>query len=254
MNYNNVIDIRKEFSNLFLGNHFTSINREASMTNLMGSRTIEIIGASFIAGDEVIFGEVNHDYVKREEEWYDSMSLSVNDFPGGAPAVWRAIACADGKINSNYGWCVRSPENGSQFEKVVGELRKNPESRRAIIIYTRPSMWEDYNANGRSDFMCTNAVQYVIRNGQCHAIVQMRSNDALIGYKNDRSWQQHMLEKVASELGYPAGNLHWQVGSLHVYERDFYLVDHYARTGETSITRAKYRDQYPDSPYGKVIK
>ena len=254
MNYNNTIDIRTEFVNLFEGNHFTSINREAAMTDIVGSRTIEIIGANFIAGDEVIFGEVNYDYVKREEEWYDSMSLSVNDFPGGAPAVWRAIACSEGKINSNYGWCVNSPENGSQFEKVVSELKKNPESRRAVIIYTRPSMWEDYSKNGRSDFMCTNAVQYVIRGGKCHSIVQMRSNDALIGYKNDRSWQQHMLEKVANEVGYATGNLYWQVGSLHVYERDFYLVDHYSRTGEISISRAKYRDLYPDSLFGKVSK
>lgn len=254
MIYNNVVDVRKEFANLFIGGHFTSINRESSMTNIVGSRTIEIIGANFIASDEVIFGEINKDYVRREEEWYDSMSLSVNDFPGGAPAVWKAIACEDGLINSNYGWCIKSPENGSQFNKVVTELRKNPESRRAIIIYTRPSMWEDYNHKGRSDFMCTNAVQYVVRNGFCHAIVQMRSNDALIGYKNDRSWQKHVLEQVSEQVGYPPGNVYWQVGSLHVYERDFYLVDHYIKTGEISITRAKYRDLYPDSEYGKVNK
>ncbi len=254
MNYNNVVDIRNEFANLFAGGHFTSINREASMTSIVGSRTIEVIGASFIADNDVIFGEVNHDYVKREEKWYESMSLSVNDFPGGAPAVWKAISCKDGRVNSNYGWCVNSPDNGSQFEKVVTELKKNPESRRAVIIYTRPSMWSDYNHEGRSDFMCTNTVQYLVREGRCHAVVQMRSNDALIGYKNDRSWQQSVLERVSAEVGYPSGSLLWQVGSLHVYERDFYLVDHYVRTGEVTISRAKYRDLYPDSPFGVIPK
>lgn len=254
MNYNNVVDVRNEFVNLFVGGHFTSINRESSMTNIVGSRTLEIVGANFIAADEVIFGEVNHDYVRREEAWYDSMSLSVNDFPGGAPAIWKAIACSEGKINSNYGWCIKSPENGSQMENVIAELKKNPESRRAVIIYTRPSMWVDYNYDGRSDFMCTNTVQYLVRNGECHGIVQMRSNDALIGYKNDRNWQQKVLEEVSREIGFPAGKLHWQVGSLHVYERDFYLVDHYLKTGEVTITRAKYRDLYPDSQYGKVNK
>jgi thymidylate synthase len=246
---NNVIDIRNEFANKLMGGHFTKTNRESSMTDIVGSKTIEIVGASFIADEDVIFGEMNWGYVKREEEWYNSMSRSVNDFPGGAPPVWKAIADEDGLINSNYGWCINSPENGSQFEKVVAELKKNPESRRAIIIYTRPSMWEDYNHKGRSDFMCTNTVQYVIRDSAVHAIVQMRSNDALIGYKNDKAWQDHVLELVSEQVGYQKGRIGWQVGSLHVYERDFYLVDNYTKTGELSITKTAYKKRYPDSPY-----
>jgi thymidylate synthase len=249
MIYNDVVDIRKEFANRLADGHFTQTNREASMTDIVGSKTIEIVGACFLANQEVIFGEMNWNYVKREEEWYNSMSRSVNDFPNGAPPVWKAIADEDGMINSNYGWCINSPENGSQFGKVVAELKRNLESRRAIIIYTRPSMWEDYNHKGRSDFMCTNAVQYVVREGEVHAIVQMRSNDALIGYKNDRAWQDHVLGLLAQELNLPKGQIIWQVGSLHVYERDFYLVDNFIRTGELTITKASYKKKYPESPY-----
>jgi thymidylate synthase len=73
--------------------------------------------------------------------------------------------------------------------------------------------------------MCTNAVQYLIRDGALHACVQMRSNDAIYGYKNDRAWQQHVLEKLAADLNVPAGNLFWNVGSLHVYARHYHLVD-----------------------------
>jgi thymidylate synthase len=58
----------------------------------------------------------------------------------------------------------------------------------------------------------------------------MRSNDAVFGYKNDRAWQQHVLEKVTNnlnELGrsYNVGNLYWNAGSLHVYARHFHLID-----------------------------
>jgi len=219
------------------------------MTVLVGNRTIELMGANFIAAEESLFGKLDLDYLKREEQWYDSQSLNVNDIPGGAPAVWKAVASKDGTINSNYGWCCYSAENGGQFDKVVAELKKNPESRRAQIIYTRPAMWEDYNLDGRNDFMCTNAVQYMIRRGAVHAFVSMRSNDAIFGYKNDRFWQFTMLERVASCLDLPAGQLHWNVGSLHVYERHFYLVDHYDKTGEISVTKTMYRELYPDSPY-----
>lgn len=226
-------DIRQQFISLLANKQFTSVNREATMTNLVGSTTIEIVNASFIADEESIFGEVNWDYVKREEEWYNSQSLNVNDIPGGAPAIWKAVADQDGFINSNYGWCIYSADNGHQYECAKTELQLNPESRRAIMIYTRPSMWMDYNKGEqkrRSDFMCTNDVQYLIRDGALHAIVQMRSNDAVFGYKNDRAWQMHVLTKLARELNVPVGNLYWNVGSLHVYARHFTLVDPYFNT------------------------
>lgn len=237
-------DVREEFKRLLTDKKFTTINREASMTNLVGNTTIEIIGASFIADEESIFGDVNWDYVHREEQWYNSMSLNVNDIPGGAPAIWKAVADkTTGEINSNYGWCIYSPQNigaarvtsedgyMSQYKFALQELQANPETRRAMMIYTRPSMWLDYNKGGRSDFMCTNTVQYVIRDGALHAVVQMRSNDAVFGYKNDRAWQQHVLEKLTSELNedritpLAVGNLYWNVGSLHVYSRHYHLVD-----------------------------
>jgi thymidylate synthase len=249
---NGVSDIRREFSYLLKNGHFTSFDREASMTSIVGSKTIEIIGAAFIVDDSVIFGKVNDDYVAREHAWYVSKSLSVNDFPGGAPEVWKAIASkTDAMVNSNYGYLVYGVENNSQLEHAIAELKKNEESRRAIVIYTRPTMWNDYNVDGRSDFVCTNAVQYVIRDGYVDAIVQMRSNDSHIGYKNDCAWQKTCLREVASAVNYPAGKIYWQVGSLHVYERDFYLVDHYSKTGETSITKKQYNELYPSSCYNR---
>jgi thymidylate synthase len=87
--------------------------------------------------------------------------------------------------------------------------------------------WE-YNSDGMSDFICTNTVQYMIRDGKVHAIVQMRSNDAIFGYKNDYAWQKFVLDRVSDDVGVPAGNIYWNVASLHVYERHFELVENYA--------------------------
>jgi hypothetical protein len=275
----NTSNIRDLFKSLLVNKQFTEINREKSMTDLVGNTTIEIVGASFISDEDAIFGEVNWGYVKREEEWYNSMSLSVNDIPGGAPAVWKAVADKDGFINSNYGWCIYSQENGfkfsessfawpfvlattpldpcipydrpgpSQYAAALEELKRNPESRRAIMIYTRPSMWLEFNKNGRSDFMCTNTVQYLIRGGRLNAIVNMRSQDSVFGHKNDRCWQVHVQTKLANDLGIEVGQLIWQTGSLHIYARHFYLVDHFAKTGQINISKKDYAELYPNSPY-----
>ena len=243
----NVNDIRLMFVDLLDTEQFMNVDRESKITTISGGTTIELVGASFIADAETIFGSVDTSYVQREHNWYMSQSRNVNDIPGGAPTVWQAVASKDGTINSNYGWCVYNKENGEQFERVISELIAHPNSRRAVIIYTRPTMWEEYAIDGRSDFMCTNAVQYVIRDGCVNAIVQMRSNDVVFGYKNDRAWQLFVLGQVAKRLNLPVGELFWNVGSLHVYSRHFYLVDHYARTGELSVTKSRYKELYPDS-------
>jgi len=216
IHHNYVKDIREEF--LYLK------KQELYVTDKSGVKMLEIRSASFIADESAIFGKVNDEYVQREFEWYESESLNVNDIPGGPPAIWKTVSDKDGYINSNYGWCIWSPENYSQYENVCNELKSFPESRRATMIYTRPSMWRDYKRNGRSDFMCTNAVQYLNRYGKLNAVVQMRSNDVVFGYKNDYAWQSKVLDLLCADLNLIRGDIYWNVGSLHVYERHFDLV------------------------------
>ena len=211
-----VEDIRKYF--------IDELTAEQFITDKSGVNTIEMIGACFEANHPTIFGEVNDDYVKRELEWYNSMSLYVKDIPGKTPAIWEQVASSEGKINSNYGWAIYSEDNGFQYLNVLNELTKNPNSRRAVMIYTRPTMWTDYNHNGMSDFMCTNVVQYMIRDDQLIAVVQMRSNDVVHGYRNDFAWQDYVIKLLAADLNIKNTKIIWNVGSLHVYSRHFNLV------------------------------
>ena len=239
---NTVSTIRNELADLYLNGEF--------VIDKNGGKVVEIINASFVADESLIFGAVNEEYVQRELDWYNSQSLNVNDIPGGPPAIWKQVADKNGFINSNYGWCIFSQQNNYQFNHVVTELQDRPDSRRATMIYTRPTMWGDHNKDGRSDFMCTNAVQYVIRNGKVNAVVQMRSNDAWAGFRNDFAWQHWVLDQLVgllnmhTKMGYEIGTIHWNVGSLHVYDRQFYLIDNYIKTGELSITKDEYEKRY----------
>lgn len=232
----NVQDIRDEFAVKLKNKEFVVLPS--------GTKTIEISPAFFVASEPLILGEVNDDYVRRELEWYESQSLNVNDIPGGPPPIWKKCATPEGAINSNYGWCIYSQENGLQYQNVREELKNDPSSRRGVMIYTRPSMHLDQNAGGKQDFMCTNAVQYVWRYGALYAYVNMRSNDAYHGYRNDYAWQRRVLENLARDLDTEVGEMYWFAGSLHFYEPHFYLVDHFDRTEEISITKKEYDERY----------
>ena len=203
--------------------------------------TVEIVGSSFIADEPTIFGLVNNDYVARELDWYKSGSLNVNDIPGGAPAIWKRVATPTGEINSNYGHLFLSEENGNQIEHVVRHLLQDPQSRRATAVYTRPSIHEDWNRDGMQDFICTNAVQYFLRSGRLQVVVQMRSNDVVFGYRNDYAWHRYAQQLVIDDLKshdvhVVAGGVVWQASSLHIYDRHFWILDEFIKSGNWQVS------------------
>ena len=228
-----VSNIREYFINELQNENFT-VDRS-------GQKTIELIGASFEADEPSIFGTVNQDYVDAELAWYKSMSTNIYDIRPEAepPAAWKYSANEHGDINSNYGKLIYSDKYYGQYHQALDELLRNMDSRRATMIYTRPSIWTEYDEHGKNDFICTNAVTYYIRNGAIHAVVQMRSNDVVFGYKNDYAWQLHVLKDFVDDYNacyldgawdadyrreMEVGTITWQVQNLHVYERHFDLV------------------------------
>lgn len=222
----------QDIRNLFLEKY----NNKEFVHDLTGREsagsTIEIINASFVADEDIIFGLHNNAYVEKELNWYLSQSLNVNDIGDPVPWIWKACATPEGYINSNYGWCIYSSDNGEQYKNCINELKNNPLSRRACMIYNRPSMWTDYNKDGKNDFICTFSVSCFIRNDKLQYCVYMRSNDAWAGYRNDYAWHKYVATQMIKDLNLDDFDIIWNAASLHIYARQFYLLDHYKETGE----------------------
>ena len=215
-------DIRDELKRLY---------KEGTFREGKYGKTVEIQNAHFLADKDWIIREPNYDYAKREIEWYESQSLYVKDIPGDVPKIWQMCADKDGKINSNYGWCIFSYENGSQYDHCLNRLLDDHHTREACMIYTRPSMQTDCNKNGMHDFMCTYSTQVFLNpinefGYDLDYTVFMRSNDAVYGFCNDAIWAKHVRDKLVTDLNnrgltvFP-GKIIWNAGSLHVYERHF---------------------------------
>lgn len=216
-------DIREELVNLY---------RDRDFRIGKYGKTVEIQNAHFLADKDWIIRKPNYDYVKREIEWYESQSLYVKDIPGDVPKIWQMCADKDGKISSNYGWCIWSDENGNQFKHCVDRLMDDHATREACMIYNRPSMQVDCNANGMHDFMCTYSTQHFLtevdeNKFRLDYTVFQRSCDAIFGYDNDCNWhkyvQAYLIEALKSRgLNVVDGKTIYNCGSLHVYERHFH--------------------------------
>ena len=190
---------------------------------------VEIINITFQADKDFILREPNKEYIEREIEWYKSQSLYVDDIPGDTPKIWTQVSDKDGKINSNYGWCIFSADNNYQYSSALAQLKADKNTRKAIMIYTRPTMQTDFNKNGMSDFMCTNSVQLYIRNNELVYCVHQRSCDAVFGFNNDLAWHKFVYEQLMNDLKefYPELQpkyIQYTCGSLHVYPRHQHLL------------------------------
>lgn len=222
----NVNDIRMAFVEKFKNNDF--------VIDKSGSKVIELIGTRFIANEESIFGKLNIEYANNEISWYLSQSLNVNDIPN-TPTIWKNISNKYNEINSNYGWCVFSKDNYNQYNYALNELINNSNSRRAVMMYNRPSIVYDYNKDGMDDYICTYSTQELIRNNKLIHIVNQRSMDAVFGYKNDRYWAYYISKKIINDLKNndkfkeldDEPEIIWLCGSLHLYERHFKFIESY---------------------------
>lgn len=224
-------DIRDAFIEMYKNKQYRYIGNE-----IQQSRTIELQNIHFLADEDWIIRKPNYQYAEKEIIWYNSESLNINDIPGDKkPGMWVSCATEDGRINSNYGWCVFSKENNNQYENCLNKLVKDCHTREAIMIYNRPSMWNDYNKDGMHDFMCCQNQQYFINeegdNIYLDVIVNFRSNDAVFGYCNDYIWSKYILNELANDISVKLNktvkprNIWWNAGSFHVYERHFNHIE-----------------------------
>jgi thymidylate synthase len=199
-----------------------------------GVKCVEIINAAILLDPHqpvlnFTYRKTPLEYVRAELAWYDSQDLRIERIAPHAK-MWEKVSDKDGYVNSNYGWMIYSSENFNQFENCARELETNPDSRRAVMIYQRPSMWAEYLENGKSDFVCTDGTQLFIRENKLVYIVKQRSCDFIFGFFNDFYWHcevhKRMLERLRltySDLTF--GVLVYDAFSLHVYERHFELIE-----------------------------
>ena len=99
-----------------------ALERSEFVQDKTGVKTIEVVGAQFLADEPAIFGTVNEEYIKNELLWYKSMSRYVDDIPGGPPKIWRQVCSTTGLINSNYGWCIWHEDNWNQYKCCLKQL------------------------------------------------------------------------------------------------------------------------------------
>ena len=190
------------------------------------SKAIELLNQSITIEDVCQLNiynpkrKFNVRYAILEFMWYLSMDPKVRNI-GKAASIWKDIADGDGFVHSNYGGCLHRG-----WDRVVHELVRFPESRRAVIALNQPDT--DY---GMKDVPCTMFVQFFIRDEKLHMIWNMRSSDFAFGFCNDVAvgmlFMQMMRNELLESTEWPwlhLGSFTYNATSFHCYDNHWSLI------------------------------
>jgi len=177
-------------------------------------------------------------YMIAELLWYISGEESTS-WIANYSSFWKNIS-DDGKTaNSAYGariFKLHPRIAGSsliQWDYIIDELKRDRDSRRAVIHIRSP--WDSTLAN--LDVPCTLSLQFFIREGALHQVVNMRSSDLVLGIAYDVPAFTFFQEMLAIELGVELGTYTHVSNSLHVYEHHFTMLS--KMLNESSTTQAQ---------------
>lgn len=158
-------------------------------------------------------------YAIGEMLWYMSGNNSLKEIQKYSKNGWDRMSDDGITVNSNYGYCIKHKFGFDQWEFVKNELKKNPNSRRAVIHIKEASDKESKDIN------CTVCLQFFIRNNKLHMTTYMRSNDLWMGFPYDVFQFTNMQVLMSMELGVELGTYTHISGSLHLYKRNLVKVD-----------------------------
>ena len=189
---------------------------QARHDNIIG----EIIDAKLILENptkNIMLNEkrkLNLNYAIGELLWYESANKNLSGIQLYTKN-WDNLSDDGTTVNSNYGYCIQEKFGFNQFDYVYNLLVQDKNTKQAIIQIKRPELKESKDIN------CTLSLQFLIRENELLCITTMRSNDIWLGTPYDIFYFTCLQIKLAMKLGLKLGRYIHNVGSLHLYQKDY---------------------------------
>lgn len=149
-----------------------------------------------------------------EIDWiYRQRSNNVNDLKSD---IWNDWADEEGSIGKAYGYQVSKPVFGydNQMDYILGELQKNPTSRRLQIELWNTSELKEMNLPP-----CVHHIQFLCKDGKLNLILKQRSGDFLVANNFNVVQYSILLHMVAAHCNLEVGEVTHIIGDLHLYNK-----------------------------------
>lgn len=158
------------------------------------------------------------DYAEYEWQWYLKGDRDAKEISERAK-IWKNMMLPyTTEVNSNYGFFWNY---NSQYNKMIEELKKNAESRRAVLVHYGIFELDRY----KYDTPCNLVLNFYLKDDLVHLTIFARSIDLVFGFCNDQYTFARLMEKVSYDLNKKMGTMHWFITNCHLYPRHYDLMN-----------------------------
>ena len=159
--------------------------------------------------------KISDEYMNAELQWYWSGDNSCKNI-GSYAKMWLRLTDDGETNNSAYGYIIQNKFGRDQLKEIIELLRHDPNSRRAVLNISDPFLDKEKT----KDYQCTIALQFLVRKGELHETVFMRSNDIILGFPYDYCFFVSVGQYIADELNLRFVKYTHHATSMHLYDRD----------------------------------
>ena len=149
--------------------------------------------------------------------WFLRGDTNVKYLNEHGVTIWDEWADSDGNLGRVYGaqWCDwRTPGGRSinQIDRVIEQIRKNPDSRRLIV-----SAWNPGELDQMALPPCHAMFQFFVQEGELSCQLYQRSADLFLGVPFNIASYALLTMMVAQVCDLKAGTFVHTFGDLHLY-------------------------------------
>ncbi|GHV01457.1 hypothetical protein FACS1894211_11270 [Clostridia bacterium] len=150
-----------------------------------------------------------------------------------------------------HGWHYTYHARYAKYYKfVVDELKRNPESRRAVVSVRENA--EDAHTDSPA---CLQSLQFMIRGGRLDLTVLFRSNDLPEAFFFNAFALIQLQERTAAALCVPVGTYTHRSNSMHAYKKNFDMLDGFVKAIKTKPFKElvyRYDDDFKDMMQSEI--
>lgn len=167
--------------------------------------------------------------VVEELRWFLRGETNVKSLQAAGVTIWDEWADDDGELGPVYGkqwrnWTSTSvtnigmgtmyrTERIDQIQRVVDDIKINPDSRRLIV-----SAWNPVDVPKMALPPCHMLFQFYVRNGKLSCHLYQRSADMFLGVPFNIASYALLTHMVAANTGLEVGELVITMGDCHIYK------------------------------------
>ena len=153
--------------------------------------------------------------------WFLQGSTNIAYLKDNKVSIWDEWADERGELGPVYGkqwrsWVGAGGETIDQIEWLIGEIKRNPDSRRLIV-----SAWNVADLPKMALMPCHTLFQFYVANGKLSCQLYQRSGDIFLGVPFNIASYALLTHMVAQACGLGVGDFVHTLGDAHLYSNHF---------------------------------